>query len=521
MAPFSLFDEAVALTGPDRPYLTGDWGGLRTRLLDLGITPSLIFVTDVLGNPVGGQHQGLRESDDLGLDLTVNLNKLAGWSGARFHLSFSMRSGTDLSDKDIGNVFTVANVCCGHTYRLVNVELEQSLFDDRISFRGGRIATGDEFLTSPLYGNFVQEAFNGNPMGIFFNVPMTSYPTATWGMRARVRPIRPLSLMAGVYNGDPTLGDNDKHGVDWTMRGPLFAISEVGLSLNQEPGATGLPGNYKIGGYYQAGKVPDLFRDVDGGSIALSGLPPQMHNGNGGFYVLLDQMVYRDGGADSQRGLTPFVSLLFAPSAKRQHHAVLRQWRSGLPRALLLAPERYGRLRRGVRRVQPPARALAARCQERGQRGGDPAVRGRARAHLYHPAETVAAGAAGPSIHHQSRRNREDPQRVRPRIPARAHPVRRAALEPHLPETALTRGAALRRQSDPEDGAPRGVVLAPDATLVRLHDRAADGEPHAESLLLGGEEGLEDPIEVALGDAFAGIVDAQIRMGRPRRRSTR
>ena len=228
MAPFSLFDEAVALTGPDRPYLTGDWGGLRTRLLDLGITPSLIFVTDVLGNPVGGQHQGLRESDDLGLDLTVNLDRLAGWSGARFHLSFSMRSGTDLSDKDIGNVFTVANVCCGHTYRLVNVELEQSLFDDRISFRGGRIAAGDEFLTSPLYGNFVQEAFNGNPMGIFFNVPMTSYPTATWGMRARVRPIRQLSLMAGVYNGDPTLGDNDKHGVDWTMRGPLFAIGEVG-----------------------------------------------------------------------------------------------------------------------------------------------------------------------------------------------------------------------------------------------------------------------------------------------------
>ena len=315
MAPFSFYDEAVALTGPDRPYLTGDWGGLRTRLLDLGIVPSLIFVTDVLGNPVGGRQQGLRESDDLGLDLTVNLDKLAGWSGARFHLSFSMRSGTDLSDKDIGNVFTVANVCCGHTYRLVNVELEQSLFDDRISFRGGRIATGDEFLASPLYGNFVQEAFNGNPIGIAFNLPVTAYPTATWGMRARVRPIRQLSLMAGLYNNDPTLGDNDKHGVDWTMRGPLFAIGEVGLILNQEPGATGLPGNYKIGGYYQAGKFPDLFRDVDGGSIALSGLPPQMHNGNGGFYVLLDQMVYRDGGAGSQRGLTPFVSLLFAPSS--------------------------------------------------------------------------------------------------------------------------------------------------------------------------------------------------------------
>jgi porin len=118
-----------------------------------------------------------------------------------------------------------------------------------------------------------------------------------------------------VYNGDPTLGANDKHGVDWTMRGPLFAIGEVGVHLDQGLFATGLPGNYKIGGYYQAGNAPDLYRDVNGGSIALSGLPPQMHSGKGGFYILLDQMIYRDGGADSRRGLTPFVSLLFAPDS--------------------------------------------------------------------------------------------------------------------------------------------------------------------------------------------------------------
>jgi len=314
MAPFSFFhDEAAALAGLDRAFLTGDWGGFRTRLLDLGITPTVTFVTDVLGNLVGGRHRAVRESDELALSLTADLDRLAGWTGARFQLSFSMRSGTSLSDRDIGNVFTVAQVCCGHTYRLVNVALEQSLFDDRVSLRGGRIVAGDEFLSSPLYGNFVQGAFNANPMGIVFNVPMTVSPTATWGMRARVRPISQLSLMAGVYNGDPTLGDNDKHGADWTMRGPLFAIGEVGLHLNQEPLATGLPGNYKIGSYYLAGKVPHLYRDVHGGSIALSGLPPEMHNGNGGFYILMDQMIYRDGGAGSQRGLTPFVSLLFAP----------------------------------------------------------------------------------------------------------------------------------------------------------------------------------------------------------------
>ena len=314
-APFSFFDEAAALAGPDRAFLTGDWGGLRTRLLDLGIAPSLAFVTDVLGNPTGGRRQAVRESDELALGLTADLERLAGWAGARFYLSFSMRSGTSLSDKDIGNVFNVAQICCGHTYRLVNVALEQSLFDDRVSLRGGRIAAGDEFLASPVYDTFVQTAFNGNPMGILFNVPLSVDPVATWGLRARVRPIGPLSLMAGVYNGDPTLGANDKHGVDWTMRGPLFAIGEVGVHLNQGPLAAGLPGNYKVGGYYLAGKVPDLHRDVNGGSIALSGLSPQMHGGNGGFYILLDQMIYRDGDAGSLRGLTPFMSVVVAPDS--------------------------------------------------------------------------------------------------------------------------------------------------------------------------------------------------------------
>jgi porin len=98
------------------------------------------------------------------------------------------------------------------------------------------------------------------------------------------------------------------------MRGPLFAMGEVGFLLNQEPGATGLPGSYKVGGYYAAGGYPDLYFDNQGGAASVSGLPPLVHQGNGGFYFLLDQMVYRPGEPESRRGLIPFLSLLFAPN---------------------------------------------------------------------------------------------------------------------------------------------------------------------------------------------------------------
>jgi porin len=304
-------EEFEAMLGRD--HLTGDWGGLRPKLRALGIVPSLTFVTDVQGNPLGGRHQGLRETNDLGLDVAVDLERLVGWKGGRFDVSLSLRSGTSLTTADIGNVFNVAEICCGHTYRLANVYLEQSLADDVVNIRVGRIATGDEFLTSPLYWNFLQSAIDGNPGGILLNIPFTAYPVATWGARLRVHPVESLSVMAGVYNNDPTLGENGKHGVDWTMRGPLLAIAEVGFRLNQGREATGLPGNYKVGGFYADGPFPDLFRDVQGGSAAVSDLAPLSHPRNAGFYVLLDQMVYREGGPGTGQGLTPFASLLFSP----------------------------------------------------------------------------------------------------------------------------------------------------------------------------------------------------------------
>ena len=348
-------------------YLTGDWGGLRSTLRDLGVVPTLTFVTDVLGNPIGGRRQGLRETDDLTLTVALDLERLIGWTGGGFGVSLSVRSGTSLSTKDIGNVFDVAQACCGHTYRLVNVYLEQALAGDAVNVRAGRIATGDDFLTSPLYGTFVQSGINDNPGGIFFNIPLSDYPVATWGARVRLKPVESLYVTAGVYNNDPSLVQNAKHGVDWTMRGPLLAIGEVRYRLNQGPEATGLPGNYKVGGFYSGGDFPDLFRDVQGGSAALSGLPSRMHQGTGGFYFLIDQMVYRDGGPGSTRGLTPFVSLLFSPD--RDTNQMPFFVNGGLVYQGLL-PSRpqdsaglgvvYGEFSRQLRRAQRDGRAVGA-----------------------------------------------------------------------------------------------------------------------------------------------------------------
>src|SRR6266511_3817319 len=282
-------------------HLLGDWYGMRSWLEDHGITPTLTFVTDALGNPTGGRQQGFTTFNNLGVDLQFDLAKLHGPKGGSFEISTSYRFGRSLTLKYIGNTFNVQQVCCGATFRVVDVAYRQQLLDDRVSFRVGRIAAGDDFLVSPYNYVFVQNGFDGNPVGIFFNSPgMTAYPNDTWGALVKVRPTARTYIMAGVYNGDPSIRDNSNHGVDFSMDGPLFAIAEIAYQPNSLPGDRGLLGNYKVGFWYDNSR----FTDFNTSEFEL---------GNWGFYTLFDQVLVRFGEQGSHRGFGIAGSFLVSP----------------------------------------------------------------------------------------------------------------------------------------------------------------------------------------------------------------
>ena len=284
-----------------REHLMGDWYGTRTWLEERGVTPALTFETDSLGNPSGGKEQGSTTANNVGLDLNLDLEKLWGLEGGSFLLSMSYRFGGSLSANYIHNVFTVQQVFGGETFHLINLTYQQKLFDDRVELRLGRIATGDDFLVSPYNYVFVQNGFDGNPVGIFFNSPgMTAYPNDTWGALVKVKPTARTYIMGGVYNGDPSIRDNRDHGVDFSMNGPLFAIAEIAYQPNSLPGDRGLIGNYKAGFWYDN----SLFSDFNTG---------ELERGNCGFYTLFDQVLVRFGEQGSHRGFGIAGSFLVSP----------------------------------------------------------------------------------------------------------------------------------------------------------------------------------------------------------------
>jgi porin len=287
----------------DEQFMTGDWGGWRSQLADHGVVATGSYQADIQANAAGGIRQAGRYFHNFALDLEFDLDRLVGWRGAQFHASMSQRTGQNLSEEAVGSVFNVATVCCGAVVKLVSLALEQSLFDERLDIAVGRLAAGDDFLTTPLDWKFVSNAFDGNPVGVFFQIPFSAYPNTQWGLRVRGKPTPELQLQFGVYNGDPEVVDDHNHGVDFSWRSGkgVVTVAEIAWLRNQRSDDTGLAGNYKLGGFFHSGPFDVLDE------------PGSVQHGNGGLYVHADQMLWRDGDAGSLQGVTPFVWLIYAP----------------------------------------------------------------------------------------------------------------------------------------------------------------------------------------------------------------
>jgi porin len=275
-------------------HLFGDWYGVRTRLEDQGITPSLTFVSNLAGNPVGGMRHGFTDADNLGLNVNFDLDMLYGLEGGSFFFSTSQRSGANLSDIDIGNTFTTQQVYGRETWQVIDVYYLQKFLDDRFELRIGRVAAGDVFDVSPYDYIFMQNAIDGNPVAIFLNAPgMTAYPNATWGAELKFQTTDRTYVHGGVYNGDiEHTHELHDHGLDWSMNGPVFLIGEVVYQVNQLKDDPQHPGNYKLGIWFDGHSYQDFDTQVLGAKAPGLGIVSRVRDDNFGFYGLFDQAVY-------------------------------------------------------------------------------------------------------------------------------------------------------------------------------------------------------------------------------------
>ncbi len=284
----------------ERQYLFESWNGWRKLLTEKGITVTSNYVADALGNPVGGETRGFAYTGSLALNTNIDFEKMCGICGSSAYVAFGWRAGKNLRNK-IGNQFPPAQVFGNQTVWLNQIYLQQTFYNGNILIKAGRIEAGDNFLQNPLFYNFVSNAFDGNPIGIFFNVVFSAYPNPQWGTYFQVNVSPTVIAKFAIYNANPDVSDESYHGCNFKVRrsdGAQF-ITEWTYLHNHGKFDCGLPGMYKTGLFYYSGK----FNKFSNSETC----------GNHGYYFMLDQMVYREGGSESDQGLTPFATLLFAP----------------------------------------------------------------------------------------------------------------------------------------------------------------------------------------------------------------
>jgi porin len=305
-----------------RDVLTGDWNGLRSSLETKGLRLGLNYIGEVLGNPAGGVSHGTIYEGRLEGVLDLDLEKAIGWTGGTFHANAYQIHGRGLSANYLGNnLMTASNIEAARTTRLFDLWLQQTLFDGFLSVRAGQIAADDEFIISQYAANFVNSTF-GWPAILAVNAISggPAYPLATPGARISLAPSKQLSFSAAVFNGDPAgpgpgnPQERDASGTNFRIGDGAFSIAEAAYALNQEKVAAGLPGTYKLGGFYHTGRFPDPREDDTGLSLAnpaSSGRPAIRHT-HFGFYLVADQMVWRKADTTDQ-GLGFFVRIAGEP----------------------------------------------------------------------------------------------------------------------------------------------------------------------------------------------------------------
>ena len=307
-------DEQTATGFWQRSTLFGTLGGLRPALKARGITFGVQETSEVLGNATGGTRRSVVYEGLTQVSLGLDTGTAFGLPGGTFNVSAYQIHGRGLSVTALNNnLHTVSGLEAGRGTLLFELWYEQLLFDKALAIRVGQLAADQEFMISQYGSLFVNHTF-GWSTHASTNLPSSgpSYPLAGPGIRVRVTPRDDVSVLAAVFNGDPagpgrgTPQQRDRTGTAFSIGDGVFAIVEAQYSRNQSEGAEGLPGTYKLGGWYNSQPFADQRRTALGTSLAAFGAnvgeqpTARLRRGNYGLYGVADQVVWQRPGAKDQ-----------------------------------------------------------------------------------------------------------------------------------------------------------------------------------------------------------------------------
>jgi porin len=272
--------------------LTGNWGGLRDKLADDGVTFGLIWTGEYFKNFQGGIRPGETLASTTDLNFTLDTSKAFKLPGGKFYVDLENHAGRNPSTALTGDLQVFDKNNYSSYLQVFELYYEQKLFNDTLRIKVGKVDGNSEFSVIDNGLDFIDSSSqisptlpelptSPNPMpgaNVFFTP--TEYFFASFGACIANQRDRFLDFTGHPWEAQPT-------------RGGILLLGETGFKWDRSPWP-GFDGNLKLGFWGHTA----AFSRLDGGS----------QNGAEGFYAILDQTLWKPSAKDDDpRGLRMFL----------------------------------------------------------------------------------------------------------------------------------------------------------------------------------------------------------------------
>ncbi len=297
----------------DSQWMTGDWGGERTKLIEQGIDIKADFVGEMGANLHGGYNDDktARWSQQFGLGVALDLEKLAGWGDTEAKIQFTRRDGRNISNDRIGDprAGTLSSSQevwgRGQTTRLTQLWIKQKYFDSKLDVKAGYFGEGEDFNTFPC--EFQNLAFCGSQAGNWATGIWYNWPIMQAAIRVKYNITPELYAQIGAYNQNPSQLENKNR---YKLSGSGTKGTLIPVELVWSPKINNLPGEYRVGYYKSTAKADDVREDDDGNDAATTRNAYRSHSSKDGYWFVAQQQLTTHNG-DASRGLNIAANATF------------------------------------------------------------------------------------------------------------------------------------------------------------------------------------------------------------------
>jgi porin len=300
VSPPTTASPPPAYVAPQVEHLLGDWGGLRTNLEKQGIYLFLGATAEFAGNPSGGIKQGATSANQIAFETDIDWQRLAGIPGLSTHVIFVNRSGYSdsiLIGDNVAPVQEIYGASGNVVVHLVSAYAEQTMLGGRLDIAIGQMNVENDFASSPLYCNYMNNDLCGDPKALpGGDIGHSAFPDGVWAGRIRVRPTPDTYVETGAYEVNQGLYTNQYFSTGFPVNEATVSGAYVPVEIAYEPsfGPDHLLGHYKIGAGYDS----TLYKSFDSALSSIPGEPARTETHNTQVWVLVDQMLVRQGPGD-------------------------------------------------------------------------------------------------------------------------------------------------------------------------------------------------------------------------------